>query len=111
MSLPVEFKAVDTGTQPLSALIFKGQSDDVVSVEGWWNEKLSPDLWIRIGQAVLVRFSFEDVGTGWVAHVAMDREDMQCPFPVHLDFKGYSPIVVVECPVGTPIEVESDESR
>jgi hypothetical protein len=103
------FKQVGCPEVKMGVLKFQGHSDDVVGVSGWLDDELSPDKWMLIGDVLLVRFAFENVGTGWVVQTAMANENVKVPYAVSLTYEGYSPILTVECPVGTSLKIESDD--
>ena len=104
----MQFKPVTCPETKMGVVKFSGASDDIVSVEGWMSDEFSPDKWFLIGKVMLVRLTFENVGTGWVIQTAMQNEDVPVPFPVRIEYAGYSPILIVECPVGTSVEIEDD---
>lgn len=65
------------------------------------------DLIFYVGDAsgaVAIVYGYSAMGC-WFATVSLVDEDIQIPWPVSIKSEGYSIVVMVDCPVGTPVSV------
>lgn len=98
-----------------------GASDDLVEVEaddGTGDEigSYEQETTILVGTikaGVVVRFTYGprvgEIGAGgtWQARIDLVDEDIRFPWKVGVDTseRGYSPVIVIDCPNGTPWRV------
>lgn len=101
-----------------------GHSDDIVVIEGiaGGSDETGDGAVITVGypeaaegmpsHGVIVRMNYgpEWHGEGvWVASVAPIGEDTPIRFPVRIEMaEGYTPIVTIDCPPGTPVSYTRD---
>ena len=98
-----------------------GASDDLVEIEDSAGDGDEIDCYDRGVEilvddphhgGVIVRADYAPKGAGavWQFGLRQLDEDVPIPWPVHIEAKGYSVHVVIECPPGTPY-VETGKKR
>lgn len=97
-----------------------GHSDDVIVMEGHYDDEFEEGAIIDIGTAeatqgqnaqgvrVAMIYAPKWAGAVWVAQIAPLDEDVTIPWPITVTpaANGYSTRVVVDCPEGTPVCVK-----
>lgn len=91
------------------SIILSGHSDDIVSIGGDVSEEIyAEDQAITVGTKAdggcLVRIKLGAHGC-WEATISLLDEDVAIPWPVEVTSSGYSVVVEVDCPAGTPTHV------
>lgn len=88
-----------------------GASDDLIEIEGDVDEEIYADDGdravlligeLQAGLVVTVRYAANDEGV-WQVAAEPVAEDVPCPWPVRLEFKGYTAVLVVDAPRGTRV--------